>query len=286
MCKRVAELIEVLPNLRKLDIETAETAMDCYPALSNTLARSTSLESLRLDAQDCETLAKGSFRLLKSLHSPLRKITLEPFAVDWCTFDVLDLLLNFTATLEEVKMTFMIAVDWNVSNAHWPHVHTVTLDCDARVNTAVLEQAFPALRNLTVFDDWMSYNLPLPHVQANRAHECTTWTRLSYLRGNIAGLWSLALSGVKVDLLDIQKETSTHFNLRAVEDIVASVQPCTLCMHIPKGFMPALGNGAGCLAVLEIHVMDTDAHPGTIVDYFVSHLHPCFASNASGRWDV
>ena len=277
ICGPLTEVIFAMPNLRKVDIAIAETALRWCPPLLTALAGCSQLVSLRLEEYnggDYDGLSRGTQDLMKKLHAPLRKLELVPLVGERFPHP-LELLLNFRSTLEEVIMSILDINPGKHSDAQWPHVHTLVLDY-ARVHTAVLEHAFPAVRELKVEleieSEWATD--PPEHYIANLAHVCSAWARIPHLHGDVGGLWTLALSGVEVGLLDVGDVLYKPYQAPALADVVSRVQPDMLSITVCSndGFLAMLGQAARRLRVLDIDLVRL-SHlntQGVALEYVVS----------------
>lgn len=277
VCRPLAEVILAMPNLRKVDIAIAETALCWCPSLLNALAECSQLVSLRLEEYsggDYDGLSRGTRDLMKKLHAPLRKVELVPLVGERFPHP-LELLLNFTSTLEEVIISILDINTGKYSSVQWPHVHTLVLDY-ARVHTAVLEHAFPAVRELKVEleieSEWATD--PPEHYIANLAHVCSVWKRIPHLRGDVGGLWTLALSGVEAGLLDVDDVLYKPYQAPALADVVSRVQPEMLSITVcsSDGFLALLGQADRRLRVLDIDLVrlwNQDTQGGAL-EYIVS----------------
>lgn len=285
LCGYLAELIKAAVNLSLADICPAESMLRQSIAVSEALAGCKTLELLWLEQSDNglhKGLGQGTCDLLRGLRAPLRTIALKSLLGNQFPDHPLDNLVCLTNTLTSLRLSIADIGDWDTIDVSWPHVIRLQIE-GGRVRVAVLERAFPNLAEISVTNGLEWKDSTQQYYEANRSYRCShAMTHLPILRGDIVGLWSLALSNCSVGLLDVQDAPINEGRIHILLEVVERTQPVILRVKILAGrqgdFFERLAQLGSRLRVLEFNVFGDDSasgyHPGETYDVLVSAIIP------------
>jgi hypothetical protein len=201
-CEALASLLQhTATAVLKLELTYAEVALSRSPELEVAFIDCAQLTSLSLlekgyVASDEEGLGAATIRLLQALRAPLRSLKLNRLLGIQTDTHLLDILVNFVHTLEELSVTLVYLGSYARSGAHptFLRLHTAAFDSSA-LDLPTIEVAFPHLQELHVRDEGdedAPYSPEL--VESNRAHGLATWKHLRFLSGHKDSLLGLGLS--------------------------------------------------------------------------------------------
>jgi hypothetical protein len=264
--RRLAPVLGLLEvsNLRALYLDSAEDVLrDFGPAWQAALLRHTGLEVITFAEQTgrFDGLSSSTWTFFKALRAPLRELELSPLLGEGHTH-LFKLLANFTDTLEALSAQIVDIAPWRGPPLVFPRVHRLKLEY-ATLHIPTVEAAFPNVRWLRVDHDLQYEDIDgdWGYRARNAAQGCTVWRRIPHLEGDVGGLWSIQLSGVEVELLQVDDILNDCEDVRCLLDVLGSrgIQPemLALCLRAQDpidGILEALPALLPLLDILHIEV--------------------------------
>jgi hypothetical protein len=283
----LAQVLERATNLRTLSMDTIANFVKDEPHLATAIPYCTRLNALVLASPLLEP-NEALRNMLQSLNAPIVTLALRyADGLSWSN------LVALQPTLQIIQLSYADFSAPPPPDARWPKVFHIMLR-EMYVSTLGLMRALPNLRGITVCDyegieSGIVRELNVGHRGALGPGE--GWSELEFVRGDVGGVWGLALDRCAVTLLDIADPEDETMNVWPEEvpqliEVITETTPVMLALKIRMPavaeFLAGLSGATPGLVALDmtITVLDDEDRLVDHIDmmvclvlYFLNRLH-------------